>query len=229
MIYNIWILGCLPYCSCRLMFAGSWSVREWLAHFCQPCWLKHHFFIVLLVRGCVQKSSSSGLLKVLSWGVGDNVSAIIIAETISELLLSDLVGSLLFWLSSSLTDPWHHRIVCCHLQKLSATKFKHYPLCFVMLNPQWTRFCYDWWHFTKKLLPNKNLKFSFFNFSHWHYYAWSGVEWRPFYMIIIHMLLSSHGLGNQWNSERIKINPSCVCFAPALGVDFDPLLTQCLL
>ena len=33
------------------MFAGSWSVREWLAHFCQPCWLKHHFFIVLLVRG----------------------------------------------------------------------------------------------------------------------------------------------------------------------------------
>ena len=38
------------------------------------------------------------------------------------------------------------------------------------------------------------------------------------------MLLSSHGLGNQWNSERIKINPSCLRFAPKLGVDFDPLL-----
>ena len=53
----------------------------------------------------MQKSSSSGLLKVQSWGVGDNVSAIINAETISELLSSDLVGSLLFWLVSSLTDP----------------------------------------------------------------------------------------------------------------------------
>ena len=51
----------------------------------------------------MQELSSSGLLKVR--GVGDNVSAIIIAETISELLLSDLVGSLLFWLASSLTDP----------------------------------------------------------------------------------------------------------------------------
>ena len=53
----------------------------------------------------MQKSSSSGLLKVLSWGVSDNVSTIINAETISELLSSDLVGSLLFWLVSSLTDP----------------------------------------------------------------------------------------------------------------------------
>ena len=43
----------------------------------------------------MQKSSLSGLLKELSWGVGDNVSAIIIAETISELLSSDLVESLL--------------------------------------------------------------------------------------------------------------------------------------
>ena len=118
--------------------------------------------------GCVQYSYLSGLLKVLSWGVSDNVSTIINAETISELLSSDLVGSLLFWLASSLTDPWHHRIVCCHLQKLWATQFKHYPLCFVMLNSQWTRFCYDWWHYTKKMLPKKNVKFSFFNFSHWH-------------------------------------------------------------
>ena len=46
-----------------------------------------------------------------------------------------------------------------------------------MLNPQWARFCYDWWHFTKKMLTKKNLKFSFFKFltgTIMHDLVWNG-------------------------------------------------------
>mgnify|MGYP007023208052 CR=1 FL=1 len=60
----------------------------------------------------MQKSSSSGLLTVLSWGVSDNVSTIINAETISELLSSDLVGSLLFLICFMLADACSKHIIC---------------------------------------------------------------------------------------------------------------------
>ena len=119
------------------VFENDWSISAKPADSNSTCSSRW------LWGGCVLKLlKSSSLLKVLGWGVYDTLSAIIIAEVTCELLSSDLVGSLLFLFASSLTDPWHHGIAC-HLQKLSATNFKHYPLSFLMLNPQWTQVLFN--------------------------------------------------------------------------------------
>jgi len=167
-IYNIWMLGCLPYCSCSLMVPGSWSVREWLVYFCQSCWLKHHFFIVLLVRGLCAEIFFVWTFKSAELGCR--------WQCVSHHQCRDHIWTFVKWFGwivvvlACFISDWSLTSQNCLLSSAETISHQIQTLPNVFCNVEFTMNKILLWLMTlhEKMLPKKNVKFSFFNFSHWH-------------------------------------------------------------